>query len=160
MFRMPIVPFRPPTTMPARPPAPPMTVRPPSNPSQPPPPPAAPPPKPNTNPAHNANNDAPNPTTSGSIGASNKPPGFLSGMAQSTAATVAATVGGGWILNAFTGKDTTGLGSLASGIGSAVGGIGEGLGDVASGAGSALAYLPMAAIAGGAIFLFMEMRKK
>jgi hypothetical protein len=72
----------------------------------------------------------------------------------------AGTVGAGWLLNAVTGRDTTGLGAIGGGIGDAIGGIGEGLGDVASGAGSALTWLPMAAVAGGALLLFMELRKK
>ena len=102
-------------------------------------------------------------------------PGFWStgiGSGLSSGAQMAAgTVGAGWLLNAFTGKDTTGLGAIGggiggaiggigSGLGTAVGGLGEGLGDVASGAGSAMTWLPMMAVAGVGLFMFMELRKK
>jgi len=99
------------------------------------------------------------------IPGSDPKPGFFSqdrfgGGLLSGAQMAAGTVGAGWLLNAVTGRDTTGLGAIGGGIGDAIGGIGEGLGDVATGAGSALQWLPMMAVAGVGLFLFMELRKK
>ena len=83
----------------------------------------------------------------------------LGGVGSSIVATTAATVGGGWLLNAFTGKDTTGLGAIGSGIGEAFGGVGDAVGAVGAGVGSGLSILPYAAAAGAALFLIMNMRK-
>jgi len=83
----------------------------------------------------------------------------IGGVGSSIVATTAATVGGGWLLNAFTGQDTTGLGALAGGIGDVFTGAGDAVGAVGAGAGSALSILPYAAAAGAALFVIMSMRK-